>query len=114
MRERILQQFIRAIAWFLWALTWAFAVRQIWNLTAFPPPAWAPRLLLAGTALACFRVSGRGVPLLASSSLIALLVVWTDPWSLALGLLVLFAGRRWRSRRDRRHPIHMISVRSVA
>ncbi len=113
MRERILQQFIRAIAWFLWALTWAFAVRQVWNLLAFPPQAWAARLVLAGTALACFRVSRRGVPLLASSSLIALLVLWTDPWSLALGLIVIVAGRPWRSRRKRRHRIHAISARSV-
>jgi len=114
MRERILQQFIRAIAWFMWALTWAFAVRQVSNLVVFPPPAWAARLVLAGTALACFRVSRRGVPLLASSSLIALLVLWTDPWTLALGLIVIVAGRPWRSRRDRRHPIQTISARSVA
>ena len=114
MRERTLQQFIRSIAWFLWALTWAFAVRQVWNLTAFPPQAWLARLVLAVTALLCFRVSRRGVPLLASSSLMALLVLWTDPWSLALGLIILAAGRRWRSRRDRRHPIHAVSACSVA
>jgi len=114
MRERILQHFIRSISWFLWVLAWAFAVRQVWNLVAFPPREWAARLVLAGTALACFRVSRRGVPLLASSSMVVLLVLWTDPWSLALGLIVIAGGRRLRSRRDRRHPIHAISRRSVA
>ena len=114
MRDRTLQQFIRSIAWFLWALTWAFAVRQVWTLAAFPPQEWLPRLVLAGAALVCFRVSRRGVPLLASSSLLAMLVLWTDPWSLALGLIVLAAGRGWRLQHDRRHPIHAVSACSVA
>ena len=113
MRDRILQKFIRTTAWFLWLLTWAFAVRQIWSLTDFPPAQWAARLALAGTALICFRISRRGVPSLASSSLLALLVLWTDPWSLALGIIVLAAGSPWRTRRDRRHPIHTITARSV-
>jgi len=114
MRDRILQQLIRSIAWFLWVLTWAFAVRQVWNLAAAPPAAWPARLVLAGTALACFRVSHRGVPLLATASLTALLVLWTDPWSLTLGLITLAAGRFWRSQRERRHPIHTVSACSVA
>ncbi|MEE8411955.1 MAG: sensor domain-containing diguanylate cyclase [Acidobacteriota bacterium] len=114
MRDRTLQKFIRSIAWFLCALTWAFAVRQVWNLAPLQSTDWPPRLVLAGTAWACFRVSRRGVASFASSSLIALLVLWSDPWSLALGLIVLAAGRGRRPQRDRRHPIHAVSACSVA
>ncbi len=115
MRDRTLQRLIRSTAWFLWALCWLFGLQQIWNLVALPgPESWLIRSILAGTALVCLRVARRGAPRLASASLITLLVLLPDPWSLGLGLLVLSAGARWRSRRDRRHPIQAISAVSVA
>jgi len=114
MRDRTLQNLIKSIAWFLWALTLTFAVRQAWNHDL---PASDTFLILLGfalTATICLRLSRRGVTSFAAASLITLLVAEPVPWSLALGLIVIAAGSLWHSPRERRRLIQSVSSRSVA
>ena len=109
MRERSLQTFIRAISWLLWLLAWAFAVHLGARGMELPPASVPGRLILAVSALVCLRLSRRSVPTLAPASLLAMLAIWPDIWSLALGLavlLVLAVGPRRR--------VHAVSSASIA
>jgi diguanylate cyclase (GGDEF)-like protein len=109
MREQSLQTFIRAISWLLWLLAWAFAVNLGARGMELPPASIPGRLILAVSALVCLRLSRRSVPALAPASLLAMLAIWPDIWSLTLGLavlLVLAVGPRRR--------VHAVSSASIA